>query len=84
MNRIITLAALLFAFPASASTVDLEWHVGVGTTNNATINVGDTVRWTWTGALPHTVETSSGPTSFNSGVLSGVGQTFSYTFNDSC
>ena len=76
------LVAIILAQPATAGpTVDLDWDIGVGPSLDATIEVGDTVRWTWTDPLPHTVESSSGPTSFNSGLLTGLGQTFSYTFN---
>ncbi|WP_405727782.1 cupredoxin family copper-binding protein [Streptomyces sp. NBC_01537] len=44
-----------------------------------TVKVGDTVKWTNEDTAPHTVTTTSGPASFDSGNLS-KGQSFSYTF----
>lgn len=46
---------------------------------NATVNVGDTVVWTSKDVAPHTATTTSGPASFDSGILT-QSQTFSYTF----
>ena len=71
------------ALPASAAnTIDLDWSLASGPSLDASISVGDTVRWTWTDIELHTAESSSGPTSFNSGLISGIGMTFSYTFNE--
>jgi len=48
-----------------------------------TIDVGDMVTWTWTNSAPHTVTSLSGSQeTFDSGTLTGVGQTFSYTFDE--
>lgn len=44
-----------------------------------TVHVGDTVTWTNDDTAPHTVTTSSGPKSFDSGELQ-KGQSWSYTF----
>jgi plastocyanin len=44
-----------------------------------TVAVGDTVRWTNAGAMDHTVTSTSGPATFDSGVL-GPGQTFAFIF----
>ena len=85
MKLLVAAAALVavsFAQSASAATVDLDWDITVGPALNATISVGDTVRWTWTDALPHQAISSSGPTSFDSGIFAGLGETFSYTFNE--
>lgn len=46
---------------------------------DATVNVGDTVVWTNQDVVPHTATTTSGPASFDSGILT-QSQTFSYTF----
>lgn len=79
--RFATLALLvtLVAAPAdsTAATIDLDWQLNthLGTT---TIDLGDTVRWTLRDAFPHTV-TSTG--NFDSGVISGNGNQFSFTFN---
>jgi plastocyanin len=45
-----------------------------------TVAVGDTVTWTNNDSAPHTVTSSSGPTSFDSGNLA-TGGTFSFTFD---
>lgn len=79
------LFVLLFLgyFALNAQTThNLEWFMGVGTNVDLTIDQGDTVKWTWTDAMPHTVENEVGNSveTFNSGILTGVGQTFSYTF----
>lgn len=43
------------------------------------LSVGDSVTWTNRDAVPHTATTTSGPASFNSGILA-TDQAFSYTF----
>lgn len=50
---------------------------------NITINAGETVKWTWTstGAVSHSVESTGSPSFTSSAVLSGNGQTYSFTFN---
>ncbi|MCK0109322.1 T9SS type A sorting domain-containing protein [Flavobacteriaceae bacterium S0825] len=65
------------------TTHNLNWErFANGSEMDITIDIGDTVLWTWTDAFPHTVENSVGNSveTFNSGTLSGIGQTFSYTF----
>ena len=76
------LVAVSIAQPASAVTVDLDWFTDIGTSNDASISVDDTVRWTLVGGATHTVESSSGPTSFASGFIQGAGTIFSYTFEE--
>ena len=61
----------------------VDWFMGI-TTGQAsrTIQLGDTVMWMWTdAAMPHTV-TSQGSAheTFDSGMLTGAGQTYSHTF----
>jgi hypothetical protein len=75
---------LLIGGSAWAATVDLDWCLsGCGGPNtDATISVGDTVRWTWTDSLPHTVDSVTGPATFSSGLLTGVGSQFSHTFTE--
>lgn len=81
------LLSLLFSFGLVAlhaqTTHMLNWQIGsTSPTTDLTINVGDTVEWTWTDAAPHTVQNNVGSTeTFNSGMLTGIGQKFSYTFN---
>jgi plastocyanin len=64
------------------TTHDLDWERNfTSPQSDLTIETGDTVRWTWTDAFPHTVENNTGSTeTFNSGTISGLGQTYSYTF----
>jgi len=78
---------LLLVFFISCSlyaqtTHDLDWETNITGNADLTIELGDTVRWTWTDTSPHTVENvvSSAVEVFNSGTLTGLGQTFSYTF----
>lgn len=83
MKKITLIFVALIASIASAQTTfDLNWAIGSnGGAADLTVEVGDTVRWTWADALPHTVSNLSGSQEdFDSGTLTGVGQTFSYTF----
>ncbi len=74
----------LFGFFATnaQTTYNLDWFMGIGTNVDLTIDQGDTVIWTWGDAVPHTVENEAGNSveTFNSGVISGMGETYSYTF----
>lgn len=46
-----------------------------------TIHVGDNVVWHWTTTHPHTItSTGAAMEAFDSGTITGVGQTFSHTF----
>ena len=62
------------------TTYDLNWFTGIGSNVDLTIDIGDTVKWTWTSSnhtvtsLPGSVET------FDSGQLMPSGSTYSYTF----
>tara|TARA_R110002049_G_scaffold53121_4_gene148843 strand:+ start:13731 stop:14306 length:576 start_codon:yes stop_codon:yes gene_type:complete len=83
MKKITVLLIALTASIASAQTTfDLDWAVGVnGAAASLTIEQGDTVRWTWTDEQPHTVTSESGSTeAFDSGILTGIGEQFSFTF----
>ena len=53
-----------------------------GTMNAAvdTIPVGGTATWTWTGSLPHSVQSVGSPSFASSGVLTGSG-TYAVTFS---
>lgn len=62
------------------TTHDLNWYSGIGSNVNLTIDIGDTVRWTWT-SINHTVTSEAGSTeTFDSGFLGPIGSTFSHTF----
>jgi len=64
------------------TTFDLNWErFALSPATDLTIDVGDTVRWTWTDAFPHTVVSNVGSTeTFSSAILTGIGMTYSYTF----
>lgn len=62
------------------TTHDLDWYTGMGSNVDLTIDVGDTVKWTWT-SINHTVTSNVGSTeTFDSGFLGPIGSTYSYTF----
>jgi plastocyanin len=67
---------------SSSTTHHLDWFAGIGSNADLTIESGDTVIWTWTDALPHTVQNVVGSSveTFNSGTLTGASQTYSRTF----
>jgi plastocyanin len=71
---------LLLAAPAQAATVDLAWGVSVGNQGTTVINVGDTVRWTWSDSALHSVTSTDGGFT-SSSLVSGVGTTYEVTFN---
>lgn len=66
----------------SQTTYNIDWFVGVTVPEaSVTIEVGDTVEWTWMDALPHTVSSDNDAAEqFDSGTITGMGQTFSHTF----
>lgn len=62
---------------ANAATVDIDWYLGISQAEaSVTINVGDTVRWTWADTMSHSVTGDF----FDSGILTGIGTTFEHTF----
>lgn len=83
MKTFLFFLCTIFSFTIfGQTTYNLDWHRNfLSPASDLTINVGDTVIWTWTDAFSHTVENKSGSTEiFNSGVLNGLGQTYSHTF----
>lgn len=84
MKQKLLLIALLGTFGANAQTTHMvDWFMGVQSAETTiTIDEGDTVTWTWQDNLPHTVTSTGGTETFNSGNVTGVGQTFSHTFNE--
>lgn len=82
-KTILTLALIVSLSLSAQTTFDINWEVGVnGAAASATVAPGDTVRWTWTDALPHSVTSESGSQeNFDSGILTGLGTEFSFTFN---
>ena len=83
MKTKLLLLTFLGFFAANAQTThNLDWFMGIGPNVDLTIDQGDTVIWTWGDAVPHTVENEVGNSveTFNSGVITGMGETYSYTF----
>lgn len=66
----------------SQTTYTIDWFTGVSVEDaSVTIEVGDTVEWIWMDSLPHTVSSDSDAAEeFDSGTITGMGETFSYTF----
>ncbi|WP_052123186.1 T9SS type A sorting domain-containing protein [Flavobacterium beibuense] len=86
MKRILLLSALFVTIGLSAQTthhID-NWAMGISNQDaSLTIDEGDTVEWTWSDGLPHTVSSTTGSTeTFDSGTITGAGQTYSYTFTE--
>ncbi len=81
-TKLFLLTFLGFFAANSQTTHNLQWFMGIGTNVDLTIDQGDTVIWTWGDAVPHTVENEVGNSveTFNSGVITGMGETYSYTF----
>jgi plastocyanin len=75
-------AALVATVMNAQTTYNLDWAVGInGPDASLTIETGDTVEWTWTDALPHSVTSLAGSAeSFDSGIITGLGTVYSYTF----
>lgn len=80
MRRLIVLATVAVAtaaitVPAFAATKTVKiggagastWFISKAK-NHGTVTaaVGDTIKWTWTGSLPHNVTVSKGPVKFHS------------------
>ncbi|PHR11121.1 MAG: hypothetical protein COA40_12435 [Aequorivita sp.] len=82
--NLLLFAVLTASMATSQTTFDLDWFVGVPSQNvSITIETGDTVRWTWTDEVPHSVTSESGSQEdFDSGILTGSGSQFSYTFTE--
>ncbi|PQB03549.1 hypothetical protein BST85_00530 [Aureitalea marina] len=64
------------------TTFDLDWQQGVNGANASfTIEIDDTVRWTWANGSPHSVTSLGGSTeTFDSGIISGQNTEFSWQF----
>jgi hypothetical protein len=83
MKRKLLFGALLASLGLSAQeTHHINWFMGVTpAAATMTVNAGDTVMWEWADTLPHSVTSNAGGTdTFESGILTGDGETFSHTF----
>lgn len=84
MKTILSISLLgLFIISQAQETFNITWMMGISNEDaSVTINTGDTVVWTWGDAMPHTVQSIDGdaPEDFGSGLITGQGQTYQYTF----
>jgi plastocyanin len=81
-TKLLILICLLTLNVTAQTTHDLIWERFFTSPNSdLTIEVGDTVRWTWTDPN-HTVENVPGSSveTFDSGFFGPIGSQFSYTF----
>jgi len=70
--------ALFTNYATSQTTHELNW--GMSSTNQQiTIDVGDSVTWTW-GNGTHNLRSTGGVENFDSGYFTGPGAQFTYTF----
>jgi plastocyanin len=77
--------ALAFCSLQAQQTFDITWMVGISNEDaSVTLDVGDTVVWTWGDTQQHSVSSSDpdAPVDFESGILSGMGTTYEYTFTE--
>lgn len=83
MIRKLLLVLLLVTTGLTAQTTHVvPWLMGVPASQTTiTIEVGDTVKWTWDDTAPHTVTSQPGASeSFDSGTLTGINEEYSHTF----
>jgi plastocyanin len=84
MAKLLLLTFFVFATAGAQTTHHVNWGIGVPPSQTTiTIEKGDTVMWMWTSAHPHTVTNKPGSTEiFDSGTITGIGQTYSHTFTE--
>lgn len=83
MKKITIIFCLIFIGALNAQNVyEIPWDQGITeSTASPTIEIGDTVLWTWTDGSFKTVSSlRNGSESFDSGVLKGSLSSFSHTF----
>ena len=82
MRATLILLFMAISFGATgATTHNLNWvNDGSSADQKITIEVGDTVNWTW-GIGTHNLISTSGTETFNSGFSSALNNVFSHTFN---
>ena len=82
MRATLLLVFMVISFGASgATTHNLNWvNDGSSAGQTITIEVGDTVSWTW-GVGTHNLTSTSGTEAFDSGFSSAPNNVFSHTFN---
>ena len=92
MNSKFNYLWLLFVLPMllttsgikAQQTYQLDWGFNINGANaSLTIEQGDTVEWTWIDTGQHNVvNTANAVETFDSGLLQGIGTTFSHTFTE--
>ena len=83
MNKTLLLFFTIFSFALSAQeTINLEWSFN-SANQDRTIEVGDTVQWTWVGAGTHNLLKLTGPeTGFGvDATRYAAGHVYSHTFS---
>lgn len=67
---------------SAQSVYEISWAQGIETSvASPTIEIGDTVVWTWNDGSQKSVSSLNGTETFDSGLLEGKNNEFSYTFN---
>ena len=81
-NYFFTLFLTFISFAMVAQTThNLDWaNDGTDANQQITIEVGDTVIWTW-GSGTHNLRATAGTESFDSGYSTGAGNTFQFIFD---
>ena len=87
MNKLGSLITLLAVCLMASATGAAVHEVTVGNSFfsplKTTVVPGDTVRWVWTGGVPHsTTSTGDSPKSWDSGITSQAGFTFELVFTE--
>ncbi|MCH2488826.1 MAG: T9SS type A sorting domain-containing protein [Flavobacteriales bacterium] len=84
MRKITSIIATVLMVSAgyAQNTFELDWEQGVnGASASFTVEIGDTVRWTWANGAPHSVTSQPGSAQvFDSGVITGMGTEYEVTF----
>lgn len=81
--KLLLLALFGTLYLGAQKTHHIDWNLNP-TGTSITIEIGDTVTWTWGDALSHSVLRTGGSSidDFDSGIMNGMGLTYSYTFNN--
>ncbi len=86
MKKLLPIFTLcLFLSIQAQETFNITWMMGISEEDaSVTISSGDTVIWTWGDTIPHSVESldPDAPETFGSEILTGMGQTYEFTFQD--
>ncbi|AXG75125.1 T9SS C-terminal target domain-containing protein [Flavobacterium arcticum] len=83
-TKLLLVVALVATSVNAQTTHMISWFMGVPSAEaTMTIDSGDTVKWIWGDASPHTVTSQSGGAeSFDSGTITGNGEEYSHTFTN--